>query len=49
MISNQLVSILIDPRSNLSYVSPQTIEKCKLQVKQVKSWLVQLAMEPKEK
>jgi len=38
MISNQLVSILIDPGSNLSYVSPQTIEKFKLhQVKHVKS------------
>jgi hypothetical protein len=31
MIANHLVSILIDPRSNLSYVSPQTVEKCKLQ------------------
>jgi hypothetical protein len=30
MISNHLVSILIDPGSNMSYVSPQTIEKCKL-------------------
>jgi hypothetical protein len=31
MISNHLVSILIDLGSNLSYVSPQTIEKCKMQ------------------
>jgi hypothetical protein len=39
IISNQLVSILIDPSSNLSYVSPQTVEKCKLnRVKHVKSW-----------
>jgi hypothetical protein len=30
MIANHLVSILIDPGSNMSYVSPQTIEKCKL-------------------
>jgi hypothetical protein len=30
MITNHLVSILIDPGSNLSYVAPQTIEKCKL-------------------
>jgi hypothetical protein len=30
MISNHIVSILIDPSSNLSYVSPQTVEKCKL-------------------
>jgi hypothetical protein len=38
MIANHLVSILIDPGSNLSYVSPQTIEKCKLQqVKHAKS------------
>jgi hypothetical protein len=38
MISNHSISILIDHGSNLSYVSPQTIEKCKLkQVKHVKS------------
>jgi hypothetical protein len=44
MISNHLVSILIDTSSNLSYVSPQTIEKCKFQqVKHVKSCLVQLS------
>jgi hypothetical protein len=44
-IVNHLVSILIDPGSNLSYVAPQTVEKCKLQqVKHVKSWLVQLAI-----
>ena len=50
MISNHLVSILIDPGSNLSYVSPQTVEKCKLQqVKHVKSWLVQLATGTKRK
>jgi hypothetical protein len=37
-ISNQPISILIDPSSNLSYVSPQTIKKCKLQrVKPAKS------------
>jgi hypothetical protein len=34
----------------LSYVSPQTVEKCKLQqVKHVKSWLVQLATGTKRK
>jgi hypothetical protein len=50
MISNHLVSILIDPGSNLSYVSPQTVEKCKLQqVKHAKSWLVQLATRTKRK
>jgi hypothetical protein len=44
MISNHHVSILIDLGSNLSYVTPQTIEKCKLkQLKHTKSWLVQLA------
>jgi hypothetical protein len=50
MISNQLVSIFIDPGSNMSYVSPQTIKKCKLQqVKHAKSWLVQLAIRTKRK
>jgi hypothetical protein len=44
MISNHLVSILIDPGSNLSFVSPQTVDKCKLPpVRHVKPWLVQLA------
>jgi hypothetical protein len=50
MISNHLVSILIDPGSNLSYVAPQTIDKCKSQqVKHVKSWMVQLATGTKRK
>jgi hypothetical protein len=50
MIANHPVSILIDVGSNLSYVSPQTVEKCKLQqVKHVKSWLVQLATRTKRK
>jgi hypothetical protein len=50
MISNHLVSILIDPSYNLSYVSPQTVEKCKLQqVEHVESWLVQLATGTKRK
>ena len=30
MISNHLVSILIDPGSNLSYIAPKAIDKCKL-------------------
>jgi hypothetical protein len=30
MISNHIVSILIDPGSNLSYVSPQTVNKYSL-------------------
>ena len=50
MIANHLVSILNDPGSNLSYVAPQTIDKCKLQpVKHVKPWLVQLATGTKRK
>jgi hypothetical protein len=41
MIANHLFSILIDPGSNLSYVAPQIVDKCKMQlVKHVKSWLV---------
>jgi hypothetical protein len=31
MIANHLVSILIDPGSNLIYVAPQVVDKCKLQ------------------
>jgi hypothetical protein len=49
-IANHLVSILIDPGSNLSYVATQTVEKCNLQpVKHTKSWLVQLATRTKRK
>jgi hypothetical protein len=45
MIANHLVSILIDPGSNLSYVAPHTVDKCKIQsVRHVKLWLVQLAI-----
>jgi hypothetical protein len=41
MITNDLVFILKDPGSNLSYVAPQTIDKCKLQpIRHVKPWLV---------
>jgi hypothetical protein len=50
MIANCLVSILIDPSSNLSYVAPQIVDKCKLQpVRHVKPWLVQLATGTKRK
>jgi hypothetical protein len=50
MISNHLVSVLIDPSSNLSYISPRTVDKCKLQPqKQTKPWLVQLATGTKRK
>jgi hypothetical protein len=30
MISNHLVLVLIDPGSNLSYIAPKAIDKCKL-------------------
>jgi hypothetical protein len=30
MIFNHLVSVLIDPSSNLSYIAPKAIDKCKL-------------------
>jgi len=50
MIANHLVSILIYPSSNLSYVAPQTIDKCKLQlIRHVKMWLVWLATGTKQK
>jgi hypothetical protein len=50
MITNHLVSILIDPGSNLSYVAPHIVDKCKLQpVRHVKPWLVQLATRTKRK
>ena len=41
VITNHLVSILIDPGSNLSYIAPKAIDKCKLQPhKHAKTWLV---------
>ena len=44
-VSNISISILIDPSACRSYVSPKTVEVCKLdKVKHDKSWLVQLAM-----
>ena len=50
MISNHLVSILIDPGSNLSYIAPKVADKCKLQPhKPTKPWLVQLATGTKRK
>jgi len=39
----QVVSILIDPRSNYSYVSPGLVDKCGLNKEvHVESWLVHL-------
>jgi hypothetical protein len=50
MITNRLVFILIDLGSNLSYVAPQTVDKCKMHpVRHVKPWLVQLATGTKRK
>jgi hypothetical protein len=50
MIANHIVSILIDAGSNLSYVAPQAIDKCKLNPhKHAKPWLVQLTTGTKRK
>ena len=50
MITNHLVSIIIDTSSNLSYTAPKAVDKCKLQPhKHVKTWLVQLATGTKRK
>ena len=44
------ISILIDPRASLSYISPDLVEKCKFSVEKcAKSWLVQLATGAKRK
>jgi hypothetical protein len=44
MISNHLVFVLINPGSNLIYIAPKAIDKCKLQPqKHTNPWLVQLA------
>ena len=44
------ISMLIDPRDSLSYVSPNLLEKCNLSVdKFAKSWLVQLGNGAKRK
>jgi hypothetical protein len=50
MIANHLIYILIDLGSNLNYVVPHTVDKCKLQPhKHSKSGLVQLATGTKRK
>lgn len=50
IITKQPVSVLIDPRSNLSYISPRVVEACSLQKKKhTKTWLVQLATGTKRK
>jgi hypothetical protein len=49
-ICNHLVSILVDPSSNLSYAPCEIVEKCKLQQdKHVKTSLVQLPIGTKIK
>ena len=41
MITNHLVSILIDPGSNLSYITPKVVDKYKLQPpKHTKPWFL---------
>ena len=41
MIFNHLVSTLIDHGSNLSYIAPRDVDKCKIQPqKKTKPWLV---------
>jgi hypothetical protein len=50
IVSEQSISILIDPGSNLIYVSLQVVEAHSLQrKKQTKAWLVQLAIGTKRK
>ena len=48
---NQIpISILIDPRASLSYISPKLVEKCKLPVEKfASSWLVQLELVQRER
>jgi len=43
-LCDQVISILINPGSNYSYVSPDLVDKCGLRKEfHVKYWLVQLA------
>ena len=48
-LCDQVVSILIDPRSNYSYINLDLVDKCGLR-KEVhpEYWLVQLAISTKE-
>jgi len=49
-IYDRVVSILIDPRSNYSYVNPDLVDKCGLRKEvHAKSWLVQLAIGTKKR
>jgi hypothetical protein len=45
ILNHKHVSILIDPSTSLSYISPIVVEICKLvRIRHKKSWLVQLAI-----
>jgi len=49
-LCDQFISILIDPGSNYSYVSPNSVDKCVLSKElHVESWLVQLAIGTKKR
>ena len=49
-INQTPISILIDPRASLSYISPNLVENCKIPVEKfASSWLVQLATGAKRK
>ena len=49
-ISDQSVTVLIDPGASLSYISPKIVEKCNLKPEKFQqSWLVQLATGTKRK
>ena len=49
-IVEQSVSILIDPSSSHSYITPRVVDSCAFKkVKHRKSWLVQLATGTKRK
>ena len=49
-LCDQVVSILIDPRSNYSYVNPDPMDKCGLNKEvHAKYWLVQLATSTKKR
>ena len=49
-ITNQSVSVLTDPGSTHSYITPRVVEICAFKkLKHIKSWLVQLATGTKRK
>jgi hypothetical protein len=49
-LKHKQISILINPRASLSYITPSLVENCMLEkLKHPKYWLVQLATETKRK